>query len=95
MNWSNLPNNKCPKCNKNLKAHSVFLIGCEDSKCDFVISIDKFKGLSIKIKEDQNNRSSGYTDFSDEPNCAECGEEKREGYEHFEFCYDCHQDQEN
>ncbi len=39
MNWNNLKNNRCPKCNSYL-GNSVFEICC--NSCDFKCSITKF-----------------------------------------------------
>lgn len=51
MNWSNLPNNKCPKCGKDFMIGLKVENGIMLHPCDFKISETKYAELSAKIKQ--------------------------------------------
>ena len=63
MNWKNLKDNKCPKCNKALKPQGVYF---KCSKCDFTISGSKFNEI-IKKLYFMSHRNE-YRDIGEEEN---------------------------
>lgn len=61
MNWSNLPQNKCPKCGKDLTVGLKTENGLMTHPCGFKISEVKFAQLSTKIQQDQHARKISQT----------------------------------
>lgn len=62
MQWKNLKNNKCPKCNDRLSAESRGKIFCQNIDCGFMITKDRFDHLvndlyKIKRLDQQDNQS--------------------------------------
>lgn len=61
MRWSNLKNNKCPKCNKNLSIFYSTDTHNFECSCGFRIKEQRFKEIVSGIKEREINSFSRET----------------------------------
>ncbi len=57
MNWENLLDNQCPKCETDLEERDGYMV-CLEIDCDFKINLKKFHSLKEKIEDDQLDRES-------------------------------------
>lgn len=56
MIWSRLKNFKCPKCNGQLSA----LLSCQNKKCDFTITKDRFDRLVADLYRPKGQRCATF-----------------------------------
>jgi len=62
MNWKNLKDNKCPKCNIYLvERNGIFK--CVSLTCDFFIGKEKFEGLVEKLYHPQKSVDARFGDI--------------------------------
>lgn len=51
LNWKNLRQNKCAKCRSSL-IDDLDVLKCSNLTCNFVISIERFKELGMKMNKE-------------------------------------------
>ena len=51
LRWNNLRKNKCPKCGSSLIV-DVDVLKCSNLTCNFVITVERFKELGMKMNKE-------------------------------------------
>ena len=62
LNWKNIKNNKCPKCDSGLEQFDE-VYKCVD--CDFVITEDRYNSLIDDLDRDEKKKEMEGFSFTD------------------------------